>query len=141
MSILRTHIERQHLLMLLVGLCLCLLTACETQGQQPVSQAIEVTAPEATSTAIYPTPEFPYGSDIDRAKQDGETKVAANRATRVAILTLTPRVTPQHEPIYLESPVPTATWATGYFGGLDNVSPARPEYVSCWTGYFQDTKP
>jgi len=91
---------------------------------------------QASSTATYAAPDMPYGSDIEREKQAGETKVAANHATRVAIVTLSPRPTPPHGPIYLRSPVPTATWATGYFGGLDNISPNLPEYVSCWNGYL-----
>src|SRR6266496_1008132 len=105
------------------------------------SNNMEIPALEATSTVTSVAYNNPNGAEVDLAKHAADTRVAQNEATIAAIVTLSPRVTPPQDPIYLESPVPTATWTTGYFGGLDNVSPARPEYISCWAGYYLGTKP
>ena len=115
-----------------------LLSGC-TRPNQPSGEATSTNTSEPTSLVNTSTP-FPQLTETGTDKEAFDTRVAQRRAAVATEIALSPRPTPTQGPIYLRSPVPTATWATGYFGGLDRVNSVKPEYISCWAGYL-DTKP
>jgi hypothetical protein len=125
---------------LLLTLCcavasVTLLSACAGDSRQTGDSGFTAVSQLSTEFTSTNTPDSrdtntPTGKDLFN------TRVAQHMAAIATEAALSPRPTPPQGPIYLRSPVPTATWATGYFGGLDNVSPYDPEYISCWNGYL-----
>jgi hypothetical protein len=82
--------------------------------------------------------ESPLPSPSANDKDVFNTRVAQHLAAIATEAALAPHPTPPQGPVYLESPIPSPTWAVGYFGWVMPPNTIDPEYVSCWHGYLND---
>ncbi len=131
------HVHEWSLLVLVLCCTLLvvgLLSACSNESQHVVG----LTSP-ATSTLRGSTRTVGMGATFTpNEKQTSDTRVAQFDATIAAQVTLSPRPTAHHGPIYSESPIPTPTWAVGYFPGPRPENTFNPEYFTCWYGALND---
>jgi hypothetical protein len=112
-----------------------LLSACAGSGEGPLDTGAS-TASQASRFSDTNTPSL-GSTHILNGKDDFNTRVAQFDATIAAQAALSPHPTPAQGPVYLESPVPTPTWAVGIFYGQIPENTTNPAYVNCWAGHLK----
>jgi hypothetical protein len=113
-------------------------TGATATSQSTLANSNETPAQEASATATYAAINLPNGTEVMLGKQAANTQVAQHIAAIATEVALSPHPTEPDGPIYIESPIPTPTWAVGYGGWIMPENTFKPEYISCWYGYLND---
>jgi hypothetical protein len=113
-----------------------LLSGCASSGEGPLDT--DASTASQASRFSGTNPPYPESTNTPNDKDDFNTRVAQHLAAIATDAALSPHPTPPQGPVYLEGPIPSPTWTTGYFGWVMPPNTINPEYVSCWHGYLND---
>jgi hypothetical protein len=119
-----------------VILIISLLSGC-TGTKQQLGDSSSTPTSQTTALSSTNTPNS-EGTNTPTGKQDFNTRVAQHMADIATEAALSPRPTVPEGPVYIESPIPTPTWATGYFYGQIPENTFNPAYANCWAGYLNN---
>jgi hypothetical protein len=111
-----------------------LLSACAGSG----GESVDTRAAAANQASRLSNTNTPYVGTTNtvNGKDDFNTRVAQHMVAIATEAALSPHPTPPQGPVYLESPIPSPTWAVGIFYGQIPENTTNPAYVNCWAGYL-----
>jgi hypothetical protein len=116
------------------------ISACDTaqslsSGPAQASSAVIGTSfPTVTTLPTRQPISFPSPTDAQLTREASDAQLAQHAAEVLTSVALSPKPAYTPGPRYIESPIPTATWALGWAPCRRPFNTYQPEFFSCWHG-------